>query len=331
MKELHRQFLEYCEIEKGQSALTVKNYDQYLRVFFNFMDKYNRKIEIEQNKELKDLKKIAKPQDIDLELIRRYRLFLNRGAGSGRILSKKTQSYYLIALRAFLRFLSQKDIKALSADRINLPKIESREISFLQPEELERLFSIPKIETIRGLRDRAILETLFSTGLRISELVGLDRDKVNLKRDEFSVKGKGGKIRLVFLSEAARDWIKKYLLIRRDEYKPLFLRHERRKTAKPGRLTVRTIQRMIKKYAISAGITKKVTPHTLRHSYATDLLMAGADLRSVQTLLGHSSITTTQIYTHITNQQLRDVHHAFHGKMFKKKDNDKPDKNNHAI
>lgn len=325
--ELHKQFLEYCEIEKGQSVLTVKNYDHYLKVFFNFIDEYNKKIEINppvgiESKNEK-FKKITKPEDFDLELIRRYRLFLNRGAGSNTSLSKKTQSYYLIALRAFLRFLSQKDIKTLPADRINLPKIESREISFLNPEEIERLFNAPKINTLRGLRDRAILETLFSTGLRISELVGLDRDKINLKRDEFSIKGKGGKIRLVFLSEGAKEWIQKYLALRHDEFKPLFLRHERRKTAKPGRLTIRTIQRMIRKYATTAGITKKVTPHTLRHSYATDLLMAGADLRSVQTLLGHSSITTTQIYTHITNQQLHDVYKAFHGKMFPKKDNKK--------
>jgi len=308
LKKLIIDFLEYCEVEKGHSALTIRNYDHYLSRFLEFAGDIH-------------------PKDINLELVRQYRLYLNRFVDqNGKSLKKITQAYHLIALRAFLKYLAKRDIKSLAAEKIELPDVESRNLIFLEIEEIERLLEAPKQEKnkILRLRDKAILETLFSTGLRVSELISLDRDKVNLKRGEFSVKGKGGKIRIVFLSNEAKKALENYLNLRTDNFKPLFIRHKKINKANNDlsgenlRLTSRTIQRLIKKYTALAGIVKKVTPHTIRHSFATDLLISGADIRSVQTMLGHSSITTTQVYTHITNQQLREVHKAFHGRRRKK-------------
>jgi site-specific recombinase XerD len=305
------EFLEYCEIEKGHSQRTIADYDHYLRRFEQFAGN-------------------IKPEQIDLELVRRYRLALNRLTDQkGRPLKKITQNYHIIALRAFLKYLIKKDVKTLSPEKIELADTESREITFLDTQEVERLIAAIEGSQIQAKRDRAILETLFSTGLRISELVGLNRDRINLERGEFAVIGKGGKQRLVFLSDRAKEAIRTYLEARQDLDPALFVGHRKQRSVisdqsstksqvlktKSWRLSARQIQRLIKFYAKKAGILKKITPHTLRHSFATDLLMAGADLRSVQQLLGHSSVTTTQIYTHVTDQHLRDVHKAFHGKQ----------------
>jgi site-specific recombinase XerD len=300
-------FLEYCELEKGHSDLTIRNYDHYLRRFLDFVGDIG-------------------PGDIALELVRNYRLFLNRFKDEhGQPLEKITQNYHIIALRAFLKYLAKRDIKSLPTEKVELADVKRKTIEFLELEELERLFEATnqeKEEFIK-LRNRAILETLFSTGLRVSELTKLSCNKINLKREEFSVQGKGGKTRVVFLSDSAKYWLERYLEKRTDNFEPLFIRMVKNvKDITEGeklRLTPRSIQRLIQKYAKIAGILdKKVTPHTLRHTYATDLLMSGADIRSVQTMLGHSSITTTQIYTHITDKQLREVHKAFHGKRRRK-------------
>lgn len=301
-----RDFLEYCEIEKGHSSLTVRNYEHYLRRFLGWA-------------------KIKNPNDITSDLVRNYRLYLNRLKDEkGRPLKKLTQNYHLIALRAFLKYLAKRDIKSLSAEKIELAKTSRKSIEFLEGEELDRLLSCPSSSDFFGLRDRAILEILFSTGLRVSELVSLNRDKINLERGEFTVRGKGDKERLVFLSDSAKYWAKKWLDMRQDNYKALFIpilgnKIQKIELEKEPRLTARSIERIVKKYSKKAGLSKDVVVHTLRHSFATDLLRGGADIRSVQQLLGHASITTTQIYTHITNQQLRDVHKAFHGRTRKGK------------
>lgn len=300
LHEAITEFLEYCEIEKGHSQLTIRDYDHYLRRFEEFAGSKTR------------------PEQLDLETVRKYRLALNRLTDQkGKTLKKITQNYHIIALRAFLKYLIKRDIKTLAPEKIELAGIDARDITFLDADEVERLIRAADGRKIQDLRDRAILETLFSTGLRISELVGLDRDRVNLTRGEFAVIGKGGKQRLVFLSERSRETIKNYLDNRHDLSPALFVRHRHTSDQQPAtsnRLSARQIQRLIKLYAKKAGLLKKITPHTLRHSFATDLLMAGADIRAVQQLLGHSSITTTQIYTHVTDQHLRDVHRAFHGK-----------------
>jgi site-specific recombinase XerD len=254
-------------------------------------------------------------EKISLELVKKYRLWLNRAEGS-KELKKITQNYHLIVLRAFLKFLAKNDIKTLPPEKIELAKIPERQVNFLEAEEIEQLLNFKTSDSLRRLRDKAILELLFSTGLRVSELANLKRADINLKKDEFSVRGKGGKIRPIFTSARAREAIKSYLDRRADPETALFVSIPKNKAALTP-LTPRSIERMIKKYAIRAGITKKITPHTLRHSFATDLLMNGADIRSVQAMLGHSSITTTQIYTHITDRQLREVHQAFHGKRRK--------------
>lgn len=300
VRELHKQFLEHLEIEKNRSLKTIENYDRYLRRFLAYA-------------------KIQSPAGITDDLIREYRLHLNRVKDShGNSLKKQTQSYHLIALRSFLRYCARRDIKTLPADRIELGKMPSREVSFLEGDELNRLLNAPKGTGIPALRDHAILELLFSTGLRVSELCSLNRDSINLAHDDFSVRGKGDKIRAVFLSPTAKDALKNYLAKREDTDAALFIQHKQNSaTTADLRLTPRSIQRMIKKYAAAAGITKEVTPHKLRHSFATDLLYAGADLRSVQALLGHANITTTQIYTHVTDKGLREVHQKFHGKMRK--------------
>lgn len=288
-----RQFLEHCEIEKGQSQLTLRNYQIYLNKLLDFTNRRG----------------ITEVEKIDLELIRQFRLYLHRQTPP---LKKNTQNYYLIALRAMLKYLQKRDIRVVSPEKIDLAKTPDRNINVLTAEELERLLQAPKTSDLKCLRDKAILETIFSTGLRISELTGLNRNSISLKQGEFSVRGKGDKIRLVFLSSTAREALKKYLDRRSDNQSALFVNKN------VQRLTNRSIQRIVKFYAQKAGITKKVTPHLLRHQFATDLLSSGADIRSVQTLLGHASITTTQIYTHITNRDLRDIHAAFHGKQRKK-------------
>jgi len=315
LKKLITDFLEYLEVERNVSQKTIENYDHYLKRFLDFAGDIT-------------------PSKIDQNLIKKYRLFLNRYHDKyEHELSKLTQSYHIIALRAFLKYLAKNDIKTVPAEKIELPKTEGRTVTFLEEDEVERLLETAGTkDNLVDLRNRAILETLYSTGLRVSELVSLDRDQVNLKRGEFSVKGKGGKTRLVFLSKEAIDWINKYMAKRGDPDPALFIRADRRskkdieKTKEHSlRLTPRSVQRIIDGSARKAGITKTVTPHTLRHSFATELLMNGADIRSVQEMLGHSSITTTQIYTHITDTQLRDVHRAFHGR--KKSQKDKPSSN----
>ena len=306
IQSLLTQFLEYLEIEKNRSQLTVRNYDFYLHRFLEFA-------------------KIANPSQITLEKVRQFRLYLNRLAVGGKSLKKSTQNYHIIALRSFLKFLAKRDVKTLAAEKLELMKIGERSVDFLEGSDLERILEAPlksaSPEIIR-LRDRAILELLFSTGLRVSELANLKIDSVNLNKEEFTVRGKGDKPRVVFLSNQARSAIKKYLEQRRDMSPYLFVGHDRAARAREGAkeerpLTPRSIQRMVGRYSKAAGLTKHVTPHTLRHSYATDLLMNGADIRSVQAMLGHASITTTQIYTHITNRQLKDVHKAFHGRQRK--------------
>ncbi|MFA6006519.1 MAG: site-specific tyrosine recombinase/integron integrase [Candidatus Paceibacterota bacterium] len=300
--DLKQRFLEYVEIEKGRGLKTVENYDRYLKTFFEFS-------------------KAKVPSDITDEIVRQYRLFLNR-----KNLQKNTQNYHLIALRSFLKYMVRESIASLSPDRIELAKTGERHLDLISHDELERLMKSAQGTDIKNLRDTAILELLFSTGLRVSELCSLTIDKVDLKRDEFSIRGKGGKVRVVFLTDAAKKAVKSYLDKRGDAGDALFVSHsavgkvESKKlkvksvniSTEP--LTSRSVERIVKHYAIKAGISKKVTPHVIRHSFATDLLGNGADLRSVQAMLGHSNISTTQIYTHVTDKQLREVHKAFHSR-----------------
>jgi len=299
------EFLEHLEIEKGCSRLTIREYKHYLMRFYNWLSENSS---------------ATKPEDINMELVRRYRLYLaHLRSQNGVQLKPVTQSYHIIALRAFLRYLVvQRDIPTISPDKIELPKQTSRSVAFLNAEQVKRLLSSPKIENEIGLRDKTILETLFSTGLRVSELVSLNRDQIDLERREFSVRGKGDKLRVVFLSDAAAHWIERYLQTRKDSFKPLFIRYsgskDLRKDGEKMRLTARSIQKIVENYAKKCGLSIEVTPHTLRHSFATDLLIAGADLRSVQEMLGHESIRTTQIYTHVTNRHLKEVHKAFHNR-----------------
>lgn len=295
-------FLEYLEIEQNRSQKTIRNYDHYLTRLLDFAG---------------DDLQIT---DINGELIRKWRLWLNRlGTNVSDELQKTTQNYHLIALRSFLKFCAKRDIPALAADKVELARTVRKQVTFLNEEELARLFAQPDISTEAGLRDRAILELLFSSGLRVSELVGLDRDHVNLKRREFMVRGKGQKDRPIFISPEAAEWLTRYLDKRQDNTRPLFIRYNGTKAVDLSgnfhRLTARSVQRLVSRYALLAGITKHVSPHTLRHSFATDLLMNGADLRSVQAMLGHSNISTTQIYTHVTDPHLKDVHQRFHGKQ----------------
>ena len=292
----------YLEIEKNRSPLTVRNYHFYLKRFLAFA-------------------KITKPEQITYEVVRQFRLYLNRMIVNGRPLTKSTQNYHSIAIRNFLKYLARHDIKTMAPEKIELAKQEQRQVEFLEADELDRFLLQPKRvkEGLIALRDQAILELLFSTGLRVSELSKLKIDQINLKRDEFTVRGKGAKLRVVFLSSTAKEALRGYLSKRRDPSAYLFVGHDR---AKGGRetvegLTPRSIQRLVEYYAKTAGITKHITPHTLRHTFATDLLLGGADIRSVQSLLGHASITTTQIYTHITNAQMKTVYQTFHGKQRK--------------
>lgn len=258
-------------------------------------------------------------KDINQEIVRQYRVYLSSLKGDkDDLMSRRTQGYHVIALRSFLKWCIKNDWDVLSPEKIDLPKVQERQVKFMNGEQVDRLLNAPSLSTIQGKRDKAILEVLFSTGLRVSELAKLDRDKVDLERREFGIIGKGGKARVVFLSTRAAEWVKKYIESRDDKYKPLFIRHKGKidpSTAdEKTRLSVRSVQRMIKKYVRKIKLPVDATPHVLRHSFATDLLIAGADLRSVQEMLGHKNISTTQIYTHVTNRQLRDVHQAFHGK-----------------
>jgi len=299
------EFLEYLEIHKGCSSLTIQRYRHYLQRFHNWLSENSS---------------VRKPDDITLDLVGRYRVYLAHLRGrDGLALKRVTQSYHIVALRAFLRYLLvQRDIPTLSPDKVELPKQGSRSVAFLNPEQVGRLLNSPKISNNAGLRDRSILETLFSTGLRVSELVSLNRDQVDLERKEFGVKGKGNKLRVVFLSDKATQWIERYLRARRDNFKPLFIRYsgavDTQKNGERMRLTARSIQNIVAKYAKRSGLPIEATPHTLRHSFATDLLISGADIRSVQEMLGHESIRTTQVYTHVTNRHLKEVHKAFHSR-----------------
>ncbi|HVX47985.1 MAG TPA: site-specific tyrosine recombinase/integron integrase [Candidatus Saccharimonadales bacterium] len=284
-------FLEYLELEQNRSQKTIENYDHYLTRLVDFAGDIQVK-------------------DIDVEMIRKWRLWLNRlGTNTSDELSKTTQNYHLIALRSFLKYCAKRDIPALAADKVELARTRRKQVTFLNEDELGRIFAQPDLSSTSGLRDRAILELLFSSGLRVSELVGLDRGHINLKRREFMVRGKGQKDRPIFISPEAAKWIEQYLEKRQDNMPFLFVRHGK---GVASRLTARSIQRLVARYALLAGITKHVSPHTLRHSFATDLLMNGADLRSVQAMLGHSNIATTQIYTHVTDPHLKSVHEKFH-------------------
>lgn len=292
-------FLEYLELERNVSQLTIKNYDHYLQRFLEFAS------DIE-------------PREIDLNLVRKYRLYLARyiDERTKRPLKRVTQNYFMIALRAFLRYLARIDVETLSAEKVELGDSEPRPLKILDDAALTSLLEAPDTSKKEGLRDRSILETLFSTGLRVSELASLNRNSINLDRGEFGIIGKGGKERVVFLSDSATLWIEKYLLSRKDSFKPLFIRYQGKIDPANGgeamRLTPRSVERIVEKYVKKLGLPVKATPHTLRHSFATDLLINGADIRSVQEMLGHANIQTTQIYTHVTNRHLRDIHKAFH-------------------
>ena len=298
--KLARQFLEYIEIEKGRSLKTVDNYKRYLAVFLKHT-------------------KIEDAGEITDQVVREFRLWLNRQVSgnnrkTGDTLSRKTQNYYLIALRAFLKYLARQEVKTLPAERIELAKTPERSLDLISQDELVRLMEAPKGEDLKSIRDRAILELLFSTGLRVSELCSLKRD-INLKADELSIRGKGGKVRVVFLSEKAKSSVKEYLAKRKDMDDALFVKVDtERRATKIDPLTTRSVERIIKHYAIKSGISKKVTPHVIRHCFATDLLSNGADLRSVQALLGHAHIGTTQVYTHVTDKHLKEIHKKFHNK-----------------
>lgn len=307
LTDLIMDFTEYVEIERGRSQRTAENYHLYMERLVEFAGD-------------------IKVGDINDELVRKYRLWLNRYKDQqGRELSPITQSYHLIALRSFLKYCGQRNIETLDSDKIILPKVHKKQVSFLLSEEVVRLFNSIDETKANGLRDKAIIALLFSGGLRVSELCSLNRDHINLTRREFMIRGKGGKDRPIFISQSAANNIEQYLYTRNDELYPLFLNNSKNTTNTSGltlkeqselrRLTPRSIQRIVSKYAKLAGITKRVTPHTLRHSFATDLLMNGADLRSVQSMLGHSNIATTQIYTHVTDPHLKEVHNKFQSEI----------------
>ena len=304
LKALKTQFLEYLEIEKGRGVKTVENYDRYLNRFLTFG-------------------KVKAPGQITEQMVREFRITLNRSAGVSGTMKKNTQNYHLIALRAFLKFLRKRDIESLNPERIELAKTSGRDLDLITADELNRLMRAPAGDELAALRDRAMLELLFSTGLRVSELCNLNQD-IDLSRDEFSVRGKGDKVRVVFLSSSAKKAVSEYIKKRADMSDALFVSYgpsfAKASEGKKGgnqdlnRLTPRSVERIVKQYAVKAGITRKVTPHVIRHSFATDLLSNGADLRSVQALLGHANIATTQVYTHVTDKHLREVHKQFHGK-----------------
>ena len=312
-------FLEHLEIERNVSQLTIRNYRHYLSRFLDFLTFGSVPSSDRKGVERLEKWKTQTTNHISPESIRQYRLFLSRYTDEKGIgLKRVTQNYHLIALRSFLKYCIKRDIPVVSPDKIDLPKAESRSLKFLGRDDVERLLSMPEISTLDGLRDKAILETLFSTGLRVSELVGLNREQVNLERKEFGVIGKGRRPRVVFLSDSATHWISRYLETRHDTLPPLFIRYggkkpdENDRTGESLRLSARSVERSVEKYVKKARLPMKITPHGLRHSFATDLLSAGADLRAIQEMLGHKNISTTQIYTHITNPQLKKVHERFH-------------------
>jgi len=301
-------FLEYCEVEKGLSNNTQRNYEQYLKLFTGWLGKTGQSSLL--------------PHGLTPKHIWDYRLYLAQiyKTPAGTYLGKKSQNYYLIALRAFLNYLADRDIEVLASSKIKLAKQKTEHaISFLETRDVEKMLAIPDVATPAGLRDRAIMELFFSSGMRVSELVSLDTDQLSFLSDksrtrtyELSIVGKGSHVRTIFISPRAAEWLRTYLASRKDVFDPLFINLRSRKE-EAKRLTPRSIQSMITRSAMLAGLSKKVTPHTLRHSYATDLLAHGADLRSVQELLGHKNVATTQIYTHVTNKRLRDIHEKFHG------------------
>jgi len=309
IERLAKEFLEHLEIEMNRSPRTLSSYGRTLSAFFEWGT-------------------IQTPDDLSAENIRQYRLALNRKiTRQNTTLRKSTQAYHAIVLRTFLKYLSKHDIAALAPEKIEIGRVPERQVDFLEPDEVDRLLAAPVGQELRTRRDRAILELFFSAGLRVSELTSLNRDQVNLAKEEFSIRGKGSKLRIVFLSPRAKEAISGYLEHRTDIDPALFISHPKKglvnkKNSKRDtlRLTTRTVERLVKHYAKKAGILKDVHPHTLRHSFATDLLMNGADIRSVQAMLGHASITTTQIYTHVTNERLKEIHQAFHNKRKKRSD-----------
>jgi len=310
IEEAKNRFLEYLEIERGRSQKTIENYNHYLERFLVFS-------------------KIKTPEAITDEVVRNFRIFLSRFKDDkGRSLKKITQNYYIIAIRSFLKYLAKQDIKTLPAEKVEVGKAPTREVDFLEVEEMNQILEAAEGKSFKKLRDRAILELLFSGGLRVSELTNINRDKINLKNQEVVVRGKGDKVRVVFISDSAKKSLEEYLAKRTDIDPALFVRDSKalkkfesaknKKEAQSDlRLSPRSVQRIVRFYAAKAGIVKDVHPHTLRHTFATDLLINGADIRSVQAMLGHSSITTTQIYTHVTNQKLKEIHKNFHDKKKK--------------
>jgi site-specific recombinase XerD len=295
-------FLTHLQLEKGSSLLTVRNYKHYLQRFTDWMQ--SEQIPLEASR-------------IDLPLVKQYRVYLNSLTDTkGNGLNRLTQNYHVICIRSFLRYLMKNDVKTLTPEKIDLPKAQSREVLALDKDQLFKLLNSIDLSDEIGLRDKAILETLFSTGLRVSELIKLDQDKLDLTRREITIIGKGGRARIIFFTDDAVYWINRYLNIRTDSWKPLFIRYSRGVDAlnegQKMRLTPRSVQRIVQKYAKKAKISLRTTPHVLRHSFATDLLINGADLRSIQELLGHKTITTTQIYTNVSNKHLKEVHKAFH-------------------
>jgi site-specific recombinase XerD len=317
LDRLVKDFLEYLEIERNVSQLTIRNYAHYLHRFLGFLAGLSPTPPSSGVKTVKSLTN----KDITNDTIREYRLYLSRYVDKyGISLKRVTQNYHLIALRSFLKYCLKRDVAVVAPEKIDLPKAESRSIKFLEREQVERLLQMPEISKSDGLRDKAILETLFSTGLRVSELTNLNRDQINFDRKEFGVIGKGRRARVVFLSESAVEWLQRYLKDRTDESIALFIRYAGKKpdvddkNGESFRLTPRSVQRLVEKYVKKARLPIKITPHGLRHSFATDLLTGGADLRAIQEMLGHKNVSTTQIYTHITNPQLKEIHNKYHRK-----------------
>lgn len=302
LSELIQRFLEHLEIERNCSSLTVRNYDHYLKELTKFLNDSGRQP--------------ALVTDIDQEIVRRFRLYLARKKGRWGEMKISTQGYYVIALRSFLKWLTRVDVSPLEPEKIDVPKQKDHSLKFLSALQMERLLAQPLMSTEVGLRDKALMELMFSTGLRVSELVGLNREKIDLKTREFGIIGKGGRSRVVFISKRAAQYLQKYLDKRKDHYPPLFIRYSGKKdvatSGESMRLSARSVQRLVTKYVRAARLPVSATPHTLRHSMATDLLQSGADLRSVQEILGHKNIATTQIYTHVTDQRLREVHEKYH-------------------
>lgn len=301
-QRLIAEYLEYLEIERQASKFTIRNYTHYLRRFCEWYERQGPK----------------KIESLNTAAVKAYRLYLSRYVGPNNLtLSRVTQSYHVICLRSFLKWLIKNDYVVMAPEKIDLPKTESRSLTFLNGEQLRRLLTAPAIGTEAGLRDKALLEVLFSTGLRVSELVGLNRDTIDFERLEFGVIGKGKRARVVFMSKNAATWTKRYFAARIDQWKPAFVRYSRdmaelHEDGEKMRLSVRSVQRIVSKYARKARLPVHITPHGLRHSFATDMLSAGAGLREVQEMLGHKNIATTQIYTHVTNPQLKKVHEKYH-------------------